>query len=238
MPYPSLSPIQAGGVRSSETPSPPDILTYCYGSRMVYVTTAETYDQAIDFAQDEFLELKDVERGRIRLAVRVVLTGNSPGRRQSAEIGRSAWSAVVSALARFEIIEIQLVEPPAAPSDLRSSVAEPPPSYEKGAASDMKVSATATNLFGSGSQAQSQSQSQSQSHLQPQSLTNRLVGVCFVNEDIMYCPSDMVSNQFVIFVDNQLERAKIFICIRSTMSFPCSNDRSPMKHRSHGPFGW
>ncbi|KAH9955855.1 hypothetical protein BC827DRAFT_1116149, partial [Russula dissimulans] len=85
---------------------PPDILAYCYRSRMVFVVPAETYDQAIDLAQESFPELRGVERGRIRLEVRVVLSGNPPGRRQSAEIGRSAWPAVVAALTRFEVVEI------------------------------------------------------------------------------------------------------------------------------------
>jgi len=82
-----------------------------------------------------------------------VVGSNQSEPRQSAEIGRSAWSAIVSTLARFEIIQVQL-------AGARSeSVAELPP-YEP----DIK-----TNPFWSGSQSRSHDQ------LQPhQSLTDRL----------------------------------------------------------------
>jgi len=141
---------------------------------MVYVTAAETFDQAIDLAQESFPELRDVERNRIRFEVRVVVIGKE--HRQAAEIGRSAWSAVVSTLARYEIIEIRLANPPGARFGLRPSVAAEPPPYETGGVSDEKASAT--NPFSSGSQISSSgSQSQSQSHLQPQSLTSRLASL-------------------------------------------------------------
>ncbi|KAH9988036.1 hypothetical protein BJV77DRAFT_906152, partial [Russula vinacea] len=83
---------------------PPDVLTYSYATRMVYVTPGETYDHAIDIAKDSFLELKDVERERISLEVHVVLKNQQA--RRTAEIGRTAWPVVVASLARFEIVEI------------------------------------------------------------------------------------------------------------------------------------
>jgi hypothetical protein len=83
--------------------------------------------EAIDIAVESFTELKDVERDRICLEVRVVLN-NQPERR-TAEIGRSAWSIVVSTLARFEIVEIRVAPPKdaAASSSSKSAVVEPPP---------------------------------------------------------------------------------------------------------------
>ena len=114
---------------------PPDILTYSYASRMVYVTPGETYDvspasrllplsetvlvlmltsfslqHAIDIAKESFVELKDVERDRISLEVHVLLKNQQT--RRTAEIGRTAWSVVVASLARFEIVEIRLAPPP------------------------------------------------------------------------------------------------------------------------------
>ncbi|KAI0276271.1 hypothetical protein BGY98DRAFT_901410, partial [Russula aff. rugulosa BPL654] len=83
---------------------PPDILTYSYASRMVYVTPGESYDHAVDIAKESFLELKDVERERISLEVHVVLKNQQT--RRTAEIGRTAWSVVIASLARFEIVEI------------------------------------------------------------------------------------------------------------------------------------
>lgn len=116
---------------SSPAPrAPPDIITYSYASRMVYVVTAETYDHAIDIAKETFQELKDVERQRISFEVYVVLKGNSV--RRTAEIGRSAWPFVVSSLARFEIVEIR-VAPLVVPgtemalSSSQASAVEPPP---------------------------------------------------------------------------------------------------------------
>ncbi|KAH9996659.1 hypothetical protein BJV74DRAFT_760130, partial [Russula compacta] len=83
---------------------PPDILTYCYGSRLVYVTPGETYDHAIDIARESFHELKDVDRERIRLEVRVTLSNQHE--RRTAEIGRTAWPVVVATLTRFEVVEV------------------------------------------------------------------------------------------------------------------------------------
>jgi hypothetical protein len=83
--------------------------------------------EAIDIALESFTELKDVERERICLEVRVVLN-NQPERR-TAEIGRSAWPIVVSTLARFEIVEVRVAPPKDAPasSSSKSVVVEPPP---------------------------------------------------------------------------------------------------------------
>jgi len=107
----------------------PDVLTYSYASRMVYVAPGQNYDEAIDIAQQSFPELRDVDRDRIRLEVRVVLS--SQQERKKAEISRSAWSAVVTTLARFEIVEVRVAPPSnsaaAASSSSTTSAVEPPP---------------------------------------------------------------------------------------------------------------
>jgi hypothetical protein len=110
----------------------PDILTYSYGSRMVYVSPGEDYDvcsflpsqpdpllpllidtptqRAIDIAIESFPELSDVQRNWIRLEVRVVL---SPQSQQSTavQIGRTAWPSLVATLARFKIVEVRVTPP-------------------------------------------------------------------------------------------------------------------------------
>jgi len=100
---------------------PPDILTYCYNSRTVYVTPGENYDQAIDIAQESFPELTDVEHNRICLEVHIV-HGNQ---KKTTEIGRTAWPIVVPTLARHEVVEIRVA---AAPTKSAPSVVGPPPS--------------------------------------------------------------------------------------------------------------
>jgi hypothetical protein len=86
---------------------------------------------AIDIAKESFLELKDVERQRIRLEVYVALKNQQAHRTATAEIGRTAWPFVVPSLARFEIVEIRIA-PLVAPSS-QASAAEPPPyAPEKG----------------------------------------------------------------------------------------------------------
>ena len=106
-----------------EAPAPrasPDVITYFYASRMVYVAPADTYDVrpipiyrfaqvwseqlltdrpfltrqgAIDIAKESFRELKDVDRDRISLEVHVKLSKEraSTMKTATAEIGRSVW---------------------------------------------------------------------------------------------------------------------------------------------------
>jgi len=116
---------------------PPDILTYSYASRMVYVTPGETYDHAIDIAKESFLELEDIERERISLEVHVVVKNQQA--RRTAEIGRTAWSVVIASLARFEIVEIRVAPMPpnrkaavALSSSPASSIGPPPYASENG----------------------------------------------------------------------------------------------------------
>jgi hypothetical protein len=87
----------------------------------------ELQQQAIEIAVESFATLKDVERERISLEVRVVLSNQLE--RRTAEIGRSAWSVVVKTLARFEIVEIRVASPPkpTAATASSSSIVEPPP---------------------------------------------------------------------------------------------------------------
>ena len=99
---------------------------------MVYVTPGEAYDvcsflpsqpdpllpllidtptqQAIEIAIESFPELRDVERDRIRLEVRV-----AHSQQRTVEIGRTAWPSIVATLARFEIVEVCVTPPPRPP---------------------------------------------------------------------------------------------------------------------------
>jgi hypothetical protein len=132
-----------GAVTGNAVRLPPDILTYCYDTRMVYVTPGEDYDKAINIAIESFPQLRDVERERICLEVRVVLSNQHE--KKTAEIGRTAWSVVVATLARFEIVEVRVAPPPKSAatttSGPSSSVSEPPPyASEMGWNSDAKAS--------------------------------------------------------------------------------------------------
>ncbi len=131
------SQIGAAGPEASAPRASPDVITYFYASRMVYVAPADTYDVrpipiyrfaqvwseqlltdrpfltrqgAIDIAKESFRELKDVDRDRISLEVHVKLSKEraSTMKTATAEIGRSVWSIVVPSLARFEIVEIRV----------------------------------------------------------------------------------------------------------------------------------
>jgi hypothetical protein len=90
-----------------------------------------TLQHAIDIAKETFLELKDVERQRIKLEVHVMLKNQQV--RRTAEIGRTAWPFVVPSLARFEIVEIRVApETAVALSSSQASTVEPPPyAHEK-----------------------------------------------------------------------------------------------------------
>jgi len=139
----------------------PDILTYSYVSRMVYVTPGDTYEHAIDIAKESFKELKDVERDRISLEVHVVLKNQQT--RRTAEIGRTAWSVVVASLARFEIVEIRVAPLPApkiAVASSQSSSIEPPPYASEKASSWYSDSQSNLAPYGPGT-ASSQSSSSS-----------------------------------------------------------------------------
>jgi len=67
---------------------------------MVYVTPADDYEQALDYAFDVYPEeLKDISRDRVQFSVNVK---NS----RSSRIASMAWNAVVVSLTRFEILDI------------------------------------------------------------------------------------------------------------------------------------
>jgi len=165
--YSRMNASRSQAVSAAAPRNPPSILTYCYNSKLVYVTPGETYEQAIDFVQEAFPELRDIDRSLICLGVRVAL--NSQTERKTAQIGRMAWSPVVATLAQYEIVEIHVESPPvAACSASKPSVAQPPPyASEAGWFADMKGAPTSEVSFDS-------SPSQ-QPH--PCSFTTRVVGL-------------------------------------------------------------
>jgi len=78
---------------------------------MVYVTPAENYEQALDFAYSVYPEeLKDVPRDRVSFSIKIFMQGEP----RTSRIGPMAWNVVVATLAQYEIIlvEIQSDEPP------------------------------------------------------------------------------------------------------------------------------
>ncbi|KZT00300.1 uncharacterized protein LAESUDRAFT_732400, partial [Laetiporus sulphureus 93-53] len=90
-----------------------EVVTYRLGERMVYVTPAETFEQAVAFAKRVFPDqLATIDRKRITFTVSVVASHE----RRMVEIGPMAWKAVVSTLAQYEIINV-IVQPEASGSD-------------------------------------------------------------------------------------------------------------------------
>ncbi|KAI9462612.1 hypothetical protein F5148DRAFT_216865 [Russula earlei] len=136
-----MSSSHNASITSARLPNPPDLITYSYASRMVYVTPEDTYDNAIESARDSFPELCDVDRGRIRLAVRVSL--GDQNERKLAEIGRRAWPLVITTFTRFAVVEISVASAPrpaAAPSTSSRDSASAPPAYEVGTHSNVNAS--------------------------------------------------------------------------------------------------
>ncbi|KAH9969445.1 hypothetical protein BGW80DRAFT_1117798, partial [Lactifluus volemus] len=84
----------------------PDILAFSYDSSLVYVTPGESYDQAIESAQDAFPELRDVDRDLICLEVRVIVNNQTQHKR--ARISRTAWPVVLPTLVRYEIVHVRV----------------------------------------------------------------------------------------------------------------------------------
>jgi len=112
---------------------------------MVYVTPAEDYEQALDYAYSEFPEeLNGVSRDRVRFSIKVLVDGKV----RSSRIGRMAWKNVLATLTRYELINIDLQsdEPPQYASDekditrlqpsldCRAGSRSPSPSGKKGGA--------------------------------------------------------------------------------------------------------
>ena len=111
---------------------PPLILTYCYGSQMVYVAPGDDYDvcsflpsqpdrsppslidtstqRAINIAVESFQELRDIDRDRIYLEVCVMHSHQRP-----VKIGRTAWPFIFATLARFHVVDVCVASPPPPP---------------------------------------------------------------------------------------------------------------------------
>ncbi|PCH36713.1 hypothetical protein WOLCODRAFT_140559 [Wolfiporia cocos MD-104 SS10] len=124
-------PTKPAGKSRSTTPIPSTVITYRYNDKMVYVTPADSYQQAVDFAKQVFPELADVDRHRITFSVSVKPTKDG----NHVQIGPMAWQAVAAQLARYEILEV-IVNPAVVvegaddgPPQYADAVA--PPSVEK-----------------------------------------------------------------------------------------------------------
>ncbi|KAH9053066.1 hypothetical protein EDB87DRAFT_1569822 [Lactarius vividus] len=128
--------------------TPPTVLTYSYNSKLVYVSPGESYDQAIEFAQGAFPELRDVDRSLIYLEIRVILKNQAE--RPTARIHQTAWSPVVATLSQYEIVEIHVATTPTSSTPPPHSVAQPPPYVSESGrfTTTMKGSPTSKNSFG------------------------------------------------------------------------------------------
>jgi len=116
----------------------PEVVTYRLNGKMVYVTPAKSYEQALDFAQNEFAdELRHIKRDRISFSVLV----HAEKTYRSVRIGAMAWPAVVSNLKRYEIIEVH-VQP-----ELYVEHVDGPPGYQIAVGVGHSESKEATEFF-------------------------------------------------------------------------------------------
>ncbi|KAG2137196.1 hypothetical protein BD769DRAFT_1664097 [Suillus cothurnatus] len=82
-----------------------DVITYRLNNRMIYVPPAQSFDKAVALAKSAFeSDLTGIDKSRISFSLNVLANG----KQSSAGISREAWSAVVSHLARYEIIDVHV----------------------------------------------------------------------------------------------------------------------------------
>jgi len=90
---------------------------------MVYVTPANDYEQALDFAQNVFPEeLRYIKRDQISFSVQSSSAQRTP---QAARIASMAWTVVVGSLKPYEIVDLH-VQP-----ELYVEDVDAPPAYPK-----------------------------------------------------------------------------------------------------------
>ncbi|KAI9447253.1 hypothetical protein F5148DRAFT_727492 [Russula earlei] len=94
----------------SPMPIPVDILTFHHNKNMAYAPAAATYEEAIDTVLELWPELRDSDRDRITL-----LVGGSD---QLVRVPKMAWHIVLCDLPRYEVVHVQVDQPP------------PPPQYQ------------------------------------------------------------------------------------------------------------
>lgn len=68
--------------------------------------------QALDFAQEVFPELRNIDRERISLEVHTPGSVRGQAPRSTVQIGRMAWLPVISTLSRFEVVEVCVAPAP------------------------------------------------------------------------------------------------------------------------------
>lgn len=126
---PSPSPTSSPSITSQR--QSPNVLTYSLDNKMVYVTPAEDYEQALDFAYSVFpTELHSIPRSRVYFSVNIVVRG-SP---RTSRISPMAWSAVIMTLKQYEIVLVSVLPPEHTNTDaMNNSYANidsiPPPTY-------------------------------------------------------------------------------------------------------------
>jgi len=84
----------------------PRVVTYRYKEKMVYVTAADTHEQAVQFAREVFPD--DLRHVRCRRQLSFTIISNTPDGKRAVQISPVAWNAVVSTLACYEIIDINV----------------------------------------------------------------------------------------------------------------------------------
>lgn len=114
-----------------QSPAPADVITYRLNNRMTYVPPAENFDQAVTFARSAFEgDLAGIDISRISFSLNVLANGKM----SSVGVSRGAWSATMSRLARYEIVDVH-VQP-------ERKVYRPPPSHRSRSSTKKKKSSS------------------------------------------------------------------------------------------------
>ncbi|KAH9917558.1 uncharacterized protein B0H18DRAFT_841901, partial [Fomitopsis serialis] len=81
------------------------VVTYRYKEKMVYVTPADTYEQAVQFAREVFPDdLRHIHPQQLSFTI----ISNTPKGKRTVQISPMAWKAVVGTLACYEIIDLNV----------------------------------------------------------------------------------------------------------------------------------
>ncbi|CAL1711258.1 unnamed protein product [Somion occarium] len=90
---------------TSQSSSVPDLITYRLNDKLVYVTPAATYEQAIAYAKEVFTdELDGVDPQYISFSVQVAFKQE----KRPVGIGPMAWKSLIARLQQYEVVDIMV----------------------------------------------------------------------------------------------------------------------------------
>ncbi|KIL68816.1 hypothetical protein M378DRAFT_30131, partial [Amanita muscaria Koide BX008] len=87
-----------------------NFITYQYRDKLVFVTPASDYEQALDIAQKEFPKL--VKFPRDRIIFNVFVLNRESNSRQSIRISPEAWTATIDNASPGQVVSIDILPTP------------------------------------------------------------------------------------------------------------------------------